>query len=391
MEFTLCIGMGALHNDNKNFENLQRAAINWLNLEIEQIMVGETELTMHPLRKIRAEATTDINDEPCLSDLLLFAQKEASNKWLLLIDHNCILSHVTKNNIQQLCRSDSTAKIIVGRAWEIEQTKLKELNLSTKETTKLDELIDNQAIINGIDKPGWALFPKGILCNAPKEISCSSEKAIPWLMKSAIINGLPVLDGTAIAAILKPRYTNTINNHQVHSIDTYAQRAILPHTPHNPKLSLLLAAPEHELDLIVKKLCPNNKLAWEVIGRPAEIDDEEGLVAAWNSGLEVARGEIAWPITRNNPPIALIPIILKSFEIPGVDFLTLNWDLAGEIMSGDVAWHQQPGCLIAQTNWLKRLGAIPKSTKANKALLELKKNAVKRGAIIKSLPINGLN
>ena len=156
-----------------------------------------------------------------------------------------------------------------------------------------------------------------------------------------------------------------------------------PHRPAAPRLSLLLAAQEDDLENLSQQLLPDPALPWEVVSRPLDV----GLHAAWSSALEAAQGELAWPLTPPLPPQALMPMLLESFERPGVDFVQLAWRLGGCTLPSDDPLHQELGCLAGQTSWWKRLLPLSASEPDATLLLDLRRRAAHRGAGLYSLPL----
>jgi len=147
------------------------------------------------------------------------------------------------------------------------------------------------------------------------------------------------------------------------------------------------AAPDAELARFSTALRPAPSLPWEVIARPAEARDPIGAVAAaWNSALAVAEADLVWPITEP-PPLALLPVLLRRLDQAALDLLQLAWQLGDQTMPLRQDWHQEPGCLVLQTAWLRRVGGLPEGRSASQALLAVRRAAEERGAACSALPL----
>lgn len=395
--FTLCVGVGPSQPGAVDGpDDLLRAAARWDQLGLEQLVAGECELPHHPRRRRFAEIGTTSNDQPLLADLLRCAAEAASHGWLLLVSGDLLLSRMLVNNLAQLCRSESPHRLVIGRAWRLGRDRLASLSMAADpETaqqrsmdTALQEAIDQEGCLDGPERPAWVLLPRGALLAAPAQLSCDPAQALPWLVEAAGLLGWPVLEATAAAPVARPELPGGTTQGELIVEPT---GVVLPHAPGAPLLSLLLAAPERQLQRLVQALSPAPALPWEVVARPAEPAGDPGAVtAAWNSALTAARGELAWPITDQLPPLALIPVVLRSFEQPGADLLLLSWEVNGLAMPPGLAWHQQPGCLVAHSRWLRRVGAFRESLPAAAALLQVRRQAERRGARSRCLPISAL-
>lgn len=360
--FSLCAGLGATDSTA-----LKRAAQNWDDLKLEQILVGETNLLPHPQRKIRAEVSCTGRDEPALIELLRLAAQLASEEWLLLVPADALLTPSLVENLRQLCRPGSQRRLVIGRAWLLPEA----------EISPGDQLEQRQNRYGLLDPPGsvsWLLLPRGALLAAPAELSCRPADAAGWLTNTAQQLGWPVLDATAAAPLLRPATRSAIQP-QTLTARSQASGVVLPHRPGAPLLSLLLAAPQAQLNSLAAALRPCSSLPWEVVARPAETAGPTGeLAAAWNSGLEACQAAIAWPISANLPPLALLPVLLRCFELPAVELVQLG------------LW-PRPGGLVIQSAWLRRLGGLSEHGSAAQALDALKQKAQKRGANCLQLPL----
>lgn len=384
--FTLIAGVGAsLAARLQGLQHLTQAAANWDALGLEQLLVGEADLPAQPWRQLVTDVITTQRDEPCLAELLRIAAKRARTDWLLLVSPYALLSPTLVVNLSQLCRPSSPLRVVVGRAWRLPESTFN--NFASAAPEALDQMIDAIATLDVGDSTAWALLPRNVLEAAPAELGCNPAEAVPWLLRCAEQLGWPVLEATAAAplaclavrahgGLVPPPPQAAVNG------------VVLPHRPGAPRLSLLLAAPEAELGALQHALRPAEALPWEVIARPAEPSDGEGATAAaWNSALEMAQGALAWPITATLPPLALIPAVLRSFDRQPVDVLQLSWPLGRLTMPPQQPWHQEPGCLVTHTAWIRRLGGFDSLQSAGRALLQLRQQAERRGARCQGLPL----
>jgi hypothetical protein len=384
--FTLIAGVGAsLAARLQGHQQLNQAAANWDALGLGQILVGEADLPAQPWRQLVADVITTHRDEPCLAELLRIAAQHATADWLLLVSPDALLSPALVANLSQLCRPGSPLRVVVGRAWRLPESTFNSLASAVPE--ELERMIDAAGKLDAGDSTAWALLPRNVLQAAPAELGCNPAEAVPWLVRCAEQLGWPVLEATAAAplaclavrahgGLVPPPPQAAVNG------------VVLPHRPGAPRLSLLLAAPEAELEALQQALRPAEALPWEVIARPAESSDGEGATAAaWNSALEMAQGALAWPITATLPPLALIPAVLRSFDRQPMDVLQLSWPLGRLTMPPHQPWHQEPGCLVTHTAWLRRLGGFDSVQSAGPALLQWRQQAERRGARCQALPL----
>lgn len=194
------------------------------------------------------------------------------------------------------------------------------------------------------------------------------------MINSAQQLGWPVLDASAAAPLVRP-IAAAAAEQPSWARSRHASGVVLPHRPGAPLLSLLLAAPQAQLDQLRAALCPCPSLPWEVVARPVETPELGGeLAAAWNSALDQCDAAIAWPISHNLPPLALLPVLLRCFEQPAVELVQL-----GPLPT--------PGALVIQTAWLRRLGGLAEQGSAAEAFNALEQNARRRGACCLNLPL----
>jgi hypothetical protein len=361
--FTLCAGLGA----GPGSSALRRAARHWDALQLDQILVGETDLPPHARRQLCAEVASTSNDQPALAELLRLAAELSQQDWLLLVPSDALLTSSLVDNLSQLCRPGSPRRLVFGRAW-----RLPEMELGDEEP--VESQLDSKA---QLDPPGlvsWLLLPRATLLAAPAELSCCPADAADWLIRSAQQLGWPVLEASAAAPLLRPALQGA-HPRPPFSSTSGASGVVLPHRPGAPLLSLLLAAPEAELERLSALLCPSPSLPWEVVARPAEAAEAAGeLASAWNSAFEVCQAAIAWPITANLPPLALLPVLLRCFERPAIELVQL-----GPL--------PRPGALVIQSAWLRRLGGIRDQGSAAQAFNTLQQQALQRGGTCLTLPL----
>ena len=360
---TLCAGLsGSRH--------LHQAVHNWSAAGLPQILAGESDLPPDALRTLWPEIATTAGDAPRLDELLRYAERHATSNWLLLIGPDTLLSRPLLDTLSQLCRPGSPRRLVIGRAWR-ERADARPNASPPQDPDSLWDWIEADGVLDGPDQIGWVLLPRGSLLAAPAELSCEPAEAAPWLIRCARQLGWPVLDATAAAPALRL-------GEPVPAVDPMPQptAVVRPHQPAAPLLSLLLAAPEAELEHLQAQLLPAASLPWEVIARPAEPADGVGAVAAaWTSALAVARGELAWPITEAAPPLALLPVVLRSFEQPGLELLQLGPTLG-------------PGALVAPTAWWRLLDSWRDDLPPAEAMARVLRQAQGRGACLQPLPFS---
>jgi molybdopterin-guanine dinucleotide biosynthesis protein A len=362
--FTVCTAVDASTSSNA----LHRATRHWDAQQLEQILVGETDLQPHPKRVVRAEVASTSRDEPALAELLRLAAEEASHDWLLLVPSDALLTPALVDNLAQLCRPGSPRRLVIGRAW-----RLPEAELPINDAWDLH--LDRSGKLDPAGAVAWLLLPRGTLLAAPTELSCCPAAAASWLIHSAEQLGWPVLDASAAAPLVRPVAAEVAQQPSWAPSSSPASGVVLPHRPGAPLLSLLLAAPQAQLDQLSAALCPCPSLPWEVVARPVDTPELDGeLAAAWNSALDQCHAAIAWPISHNRPPLALLPVLLRCFEQPAVELVQL-----GPLPT--------PGALVIQTAWLRRLGGLAEQGSAAEAFNALEQNARRRGACCLNLPL----
>lgn len=360
---TLCAGLnGRMH--------LPQASASWSALGLPQILAGESDLPADPLRILWPEIATTSRDAPRLDELLRFAAGQARTEWLLLIAADAVLSEPMVQTLVQLCRPGSPKRLVLGRAWRLGAA-------AAKASATLAEQIQLAGVLDSPDQFAWGLLPRGTFLAGPPTLSCEPQVAAPWLMAQAHHLGWPILDATAAAPMVclsqpePPRALQLPDRPIVQPTDV-----VRPHRAGEPLLSLLLAAPQVDLERCRQQLLPVASLPWELIARPAEPSDGPGAVAAaWTSALAVARGELAWPITASLPPLALLPVVLRSFELPGVELLQLGQSPA-------------PGGVVAPRAWWRLLGGWRENLAADDAMASALQQARARGACLHRLPFN---
>ena len=359
---TICAGLNSSHY-------LHQVVPNWSAAGLPQILAGECDLSPDALRTVWPEIATTAGDAPRLDELLRYSARHARSDWLLLIGPDTLLSRPLLDTLTQLCRPGSPRRLVLGRAWRKRVDAL--ANASTpQDPDSLWNRIEAEGVLDGPGQIGWMLLPRGVLLAAPSELSAEPAQAAPWLIGCARQLGWPVLDATAAAPALR------LGEPALRLVDPMPQptAVVRPHQPAAPLLSLLLAASEADLERLQDQLLPAVSLPWEVIARPAEPADGPGdVAAAWSSALAVARGELAWPIAEASPPLALLPVVLRSFEQPGVELLQLG------PMPG-------PGALVAPTAWWRLLGAWRDDLPPAEAMAAARQQALARGARLRQLP-----
>ena len=365
--FSLAAGISAIDPETSAVED------HWPQLELPHLVIGEADLPSHPLCTRVPEVATNADDQPCLRDLLQQAAKLPTS-WIFLCTDDLHFGPEMASNLAQLCRQEGQRQLITGRAFHCPRTTV---TSTLKEPSDVLEVIDRCGVLDPLEQPSWALIPRGFLLDAPVDVGCSRAQMLPWIVAASQQLGWPWLEATPVAPCLRTRH------HQPNPSIGRPSAVVLPHRPAAPRLSLLLAAPEADLDALSQQLLPDPALPWEVVSRPIDV----GLHAAWSSALEVAQGELAWPLTPPLPPLALLPVLLEGFERPGVDFVQLAYRLGGCTLPGDDPLHQELGCLAGQTSWWKRLLPLSASEPDATLLHDLRRRAAHRGAGLYSLPL----
>lgn len=390
--FTLCAGIGATQAGTvRGPQQLRRAASNWETLGLDQLLIGESDLEAHPQRLVVHDVATNANDDPCLQELLRCGAERTQQPWLLLVSPDALLSETFLLCVQGLCDANQgdrpSQMLVVGRAWRLSDNQLDGLDSEPYPSTpsSLPTLIDAHGILDPVGQFSWALIPRGALWASPASLGCDPAEALPWLISGAHTLGWTLLDATAAAPVARPLTAPSARTACTKGLST---TAVLPLHPNAPRLSLLVAAPESRLESLQTQLCPTTSLPWEVIARPADnLNDAGAVAAAWASGLDAARGVLAWPLSANVPPLALLAAVLRCFNNSGVELLQLGWQLGNQPMPIQALNHLEPGCLVAQTAWLKRVGGIPQECSPAMALQRLRQLAERRGANTVHLPL----
>ena len=369
--FSLAAGISAIDPETSAVED------HWPQLELPHLVIGEADLLPHPLRTRVPEVATNTDDQPCLRDLLQQAAKLPS-PWILFCTDDLHFGPDMAANLAQLCRQEGQRQLITGRAFHCPRTT--DPSTLTEPDDVLDA-IDRYGVLDPLEQPSWALIPRGLLLDAPADVGCSRAQMLPWIVAAAHQLGWPWLEATPVAPCLRSEH------HQPIPCIGRPTAVALPHIAEAPCLSLLLAAPEQQLEPLQRHLRPEAPLPWEVITRPAEV----GVTTAWRDALTQARGELCWPLLPPLPPLAMLPVLLEAFDRPGVDVVQLGWSLNGTQRPGDDPLHQEPGCLVAHTAWWKRLldnhGPEHDAATPQEWLLQLRQQAQARGAGCLSLPL----
>lgn len=378
--FSIAAALGADNSDTGAI------SANWQALDLPHLLIGEGQLPPHPLLRHQPEVSTCNDDNPRLRDLLQCAATELESDWILLCSSELQFSADSCSQLSQLCRQGAPRRLMMGRAWCHGGNG--EHSSNGIPPDQIEAIIDQGAVLDPLERPSWALLPRGLLLDPPAEISCSPKVMLPWLTATTAQLDWPQLEATPIVPCLRHRTA------PADPITVVPRAVVLPHTPNTPRLSLLLAAPEDQLAAHTNQLQPQPGLPWEVIARPAEV----GLLTAWRDGLEAACGELCWPLTPPLPPLALIPAVMQAFDSPGIDLIALAWSRNGSVQPGNDPYHQEPGCLAAHTAWLKRLlnttdynarvHSTPRApAEAEESLLQLRQRAIFLGAGLHHLPL----
>ena len=376
--FALCCGSSGT--------TIEPAAASWQRQELHQLIFGETSLISTPERQLITEVPTTAADEPCLGFMLAAAAKLSPAPWLLLLASDARLTPGAVENLKQLCRPSQTRQLVVGRAWRLPTDQFSDGSIS------LDQERCNNAIATygQLDNPSlisWILLPRHALVHVPAAIGASPEQSVGWLVDQAHIMGWPVLEASSAIPLLRPSKPK-VSQGSAPEERPRCTGVVLPFKPGAPRLSLLLAAPEDQLDQLSERLAPAASLPWEVIAR-ADLPDAfpSSTAAAWNSALADARGDLVWPLSIHLPPLALIAVLLKTFDAPWVDLVQLAWRLGDHHHPAEDPYRVEPGCLVGQRNWLQRMDGFNEQMTAREALLDLRERAQHRGASVKRLPL----
>ncbi|NDC16065.1 MAG: glycosyltransferase family 2 protein, partial [Synechococcaceae bacterium WB9_2_170] len=235
----------------------------------------------------------------------------------------------------------------------------------------------------------WVLLPRAALQQPPLTLGSSLEQAVPWLVDQARTLGWPVLEASSAIPLLRP--TDSPGLLQAAPIQTWrpdCTGVVLPYAAGQPRLSVLVASPQGDLEAVAERLRPAASLPWEVIVRPDLPDRGPGsTAAAWNSALADARGDLVWPLAAHCPALASLPLVLRVFDAPWVDLAQFAWRLGQHHHPADDPYRVEPGCLLAQRSWLQRLGGFDEAMDGRRTLQDLKQRALDRGASIHAVPL----
>ena len=385
--FTLCCGAAGT--------GIEPAAANWQNLGLDQLIVGETSLAPLSGRQLIAEIPTTLEDQPCLGPLLAEATSRSQAPWLLLVPPDACLTPGAIHNLEQLCRPGRPRQLVIGRSWRLPAPTLADPSLCL-DPKRFDASIAAAGHLDAPTQPSWVLLPAGCFSHAPPSLACTPEAAIPWLVQQARWLGWPVLEASSAIPVVRPRDSHAPHSQARDLLGGLAEAppctgVVLPDAADAPKLTLLLAAPEDQLEPLQRALCPAPSLPWEVIARPDWPGQGPGsLAAAWNSGLAEARGELVWPLAAVLPPLALIPVVLRCFDAPFVDLVQLASRLGNHHGPATDPTRIAPGCLVAQRPWIGRLGGFDENLPRHRILQQFRQRAQARGASLRHLPLEAI-
>jgi Fe-S-cluster formation regulator IscX/YfhJ len=385
--FTLCCGAAGT--------GIELAAANWQNLALNQVIVGETSLVPVNGRELIAEIPTTLEDQPCLGPLLAEAASRSQSSWLLLVPPDACLTPAAVQNLEQLCRPGRPRQLVIGRSWRLPATTLVDPSLCL-DPKRFDASIAANGHLDSPTHPSWVLLPVGCFHHAPPSLACTPQAAIPWLVKQAHWLGWPVLEASLAISVVRPRDSQARQSQARDSHGGFAKAplctgVVLPYAADAPKVTLLLAAPEDQLEPLQAALCPAPSLPWEVIARPDWTGQGPGsLAAAWNSALAEARGELVWPLAAVLPPLALIPVLLRCFDAPWVDLVQLASRLGDQHWPAADPYRVAPGCLVAQRTWIERLGGFDEDLPPHRILQQFRQRALARGASLRHLPLEAI-
>jgi hypothetical protein len=326
-------------------------------------------------------------DEPCLRAILSAAADLTTVPWLLLVAADAHLTPTAFHSLSQLARRDQPRQLVIGRAWRLPQRRFSETTIP-HEQAYWDQAIAAEGRLDPPTHFSWALLPRAALLHAPMGLGSSLDQAVPWLVDQARALGWPVLEASSAIPLLRPECSGRQRPDTTQAGWPDCTGVVLPYAAGTPRLSVLVAAPQSELETIVGQLHPAASLPWEVIARPDLPDRGPGsTAAAWNSALAEARGDLVWPMASHRPALAYLPLVLRVFDAPWVDLAQFAWRLGQHHYPADDAHRVEPGCLLGQRTWLKRLGGFDESLDARRAMHDLKQRALERGAAIRSVPL----
>ena len=361
---------------------IEAAAANWQAHGLQQLVFGETSLVPTSERELVPEVPHTSGDEPCLGSVLAEAAHRTQAPWLLLVPPDAHLSPAALANLAQLARPDRPRQLVMGRAWRLPQPRLADPSLSLSQQ-QVDTAIAADGALDPPGCAGWLLLPRGAFAHAPTELSADPEQAVPWLVEQASRLGWPVLEASSAIPVLRPTAAHSPSSHRARPGCT---GVVLPFDPGAPRLSLLVAGIPSELESLAERLRPVDSLPWEVITRP-DLGVPGSTAAAWNSALADARGDVVWPLMAHIPALPLLPLAMRAFDAPWVDFAQFAWRLGSHHHPSRDPHRVEPGCLLGQRSWFQRVGGFDESLDAAKALQQVSRRALERGASIHALPL----
>jgi hypothetical protein len=360
-----------------------RTAEQWDELGLYQLVFGEASLPASPSRRLIPEVFTNTHDQPCLHDVLRQASELASTNALLLVDHNLRPSTAMLTALEALTGLPGRPILVHGRAWQLPL----EFDPRLDQQSLAGAIADPRARLDPPHRPAWVLLPRNSLLQAPPELSSAVTDAAPWLAEQARLAGWRVLEATPACPCLRLGSTDTPTGLDS-SIRPYAEAVVEPERPGQPRLSLLVAAPEDTFAAWQAHLLPTPRLPWELVLRPDPDPSQPGAtLAAWSSGLEVARGEIIWPLAGSMPPAALLPVLLNFFNQPWLDLALIGSSRAGQIRPAGAARLGLPSTMALRRNWLSRCGGFKADATAANGLKRLIHQAEDLGACCGELPL----
>jgi hypothetical protein len=361
-------------------------AAHWDELGLQQLVFGEAELPLSPQRQLIPEVFTTSRDHPCLHDVLRqAAERAAGSDAVLLVDRDLRPSPAMLEALGALLRLPGRPRLAHGRAWRLPLSADPRLMQQAIEQA----IRAPEARLDPPERPAWVLLPRRSLLAAPPELSSGLPEAAIWLADQARLAGWRVLEATPACPCLRLSTGDTTT--AVHTAPRpYAEAVVEPDQRGEPRLSLLVAAPEHTFAAWQAQLLPAPRLPWELVLRPDDDPEQPGsTVAAWTSGLEVARGRIIWPLAgKVIPPAALLPVLIAFFDQPWLDLALIGSSRAGQILPAIAARQGLPGTVALRREWLERSDALKNGGRTADTLRHLIGQAEHHGACIGELPLN---
>jgi len=365
-----------------------RTAACWDGLGLEQLVFGEASLPESELRRIVPDVFMTLDDQPCLHDVLRQAGRLATNPWLLLADSGLRPTRAMLSVLQELMQLQGGPRLAHGRAWRAAPDR--EVSLPDQTVEAL--IRDPETHLDPPHQPSWVLLPRQCLLNSPAEISCQMPAATSSLAEQARLAGWTVLEATAACPCQREGLVAPSSERP------HAAAVVLPKRPGQPKLSLLVAAPEERFAPWRELLLPIPGLPWELVLRPDPDPQKPGsTLAAWNSALEVAQGEIIWPLTGTPVLPYLLPVLLDFFDQPWLDLALLGSSLAGQALPASAARQGLAGSLAIRREWLVRMGGFrleagsTQEPSVERVLRQLIIRAEQRGALTAELPLMAIH